>query len=92
MFPDQGLAGEGPDALVYFHPGGIGPEERGLRSQGQVLHVENGPPGLSAGLQQFPGLGRGLDHASRLHGAAGKIIILDIDEDERGFHDGVPSW
>ena len=55
-----------------------------------MLHVENGPPGLPAGGQQFPGLGRGLGHARQLHGAAGKIIILDIDEDESGFHDGVP--
>ena len=90
MFLDEGLAGERPDALVDFHPRGIGPEEGGPRPQGQVLHVENGPPVLPAGGQQFPGLGRGLAHARQLHGAAGKIIILDIDEDESGFHGAGP--
>jgi hypothetical protein len=52
--------------------------------------VENGPPILPAGGQQFPGAGRSLAHARQLHGAAGKIIILDIDEDESGFHGAGP--
>jgi len=90
MFPDQGLAGERPDAVVDFHPGGTGAEEGGPRPQGQVLHGENGPPYPPAAGQQFPGLSRGLAHARQLHGAAGKIIILDIDEDESGFQGAAP--
>ena len=60
MLLDEGLAGERPDALVNLHPRGIRPEEGGARPQGQVLDVENGPPGLPKGGEQFPGLGRGL--------------------------------
>jgi hypothetical protein len=44
-------------------------------------------PIAQGGMRFAPGLGRGLAHASQFHGAAGKIIILDIDEDESGFHD-----
>ena len=30
--------------------------------------------------EQFLGLGRGLGHARQLHGAAGEIIVLEVDE------------
>ncbi len=90
MLLDEGLAGERPDALVNLHPRGIGPEEGGPRPQSDMLHVEQGQPGLAAGGEQFPGLGRGLGHAHQLHGAAGKVIILDVDQDQSGFHDVGP--
>ncbi len=90
MFLDEGLSRKRLEALMDFYADGVGPEERRARPQGQVLHVDQGPPGLPKGGEQLPGLGRGLGHAHQLNGAAGKIIILDIDEDESGFHDMVP--
>lgn len=63
MLCDDRLSGKRPEALVDFYADGVGPEEHGVWPQGQVLDMENGAPGLAAGEEHFPGLGRGLGHA-----------------------------
>ena len=79
---DDRLAGAWQAACMNLHPHCLREEKGGAGPQGQVVEVENGQPGLAAGGQQLPGLGPGLGDARLLHGPAGKVIILEVDQDE----------
>ncbi len=77
---------QGGDTGMDLHPRGVGKEEGGALEQRNVLDMIGGPLPAAEGCQQRLGLGcRGL-HPHQLHPAAGKVIVLDIHQQQALFH------
>ena len=55
-----------------------------------MLNVNDRPPGLAETIEQARGLLPRLDRPDERHLSLGKIIVLNVDDDQRSIHGKAP--
>ena len=86
VFPEDGFSRAGSHAFVNLNSGCAGEEKRGSGACGDVLNVKNRESFFTEGLKQVSGLFGCGQAARQLHCAAGKIVVLDVNQQQGLFH------
>jgi hypothetical protein len=89
MLPEDGLPGSRANRFVDLHAGGVRQEERRAGPRGDVLDVHDRARRLAKRCEQACCLRRRRLGADDLHGAPRKVVVLDVDDQQRGGHESL---
>ena len=92
MFGDDKFTRLWRHVLMNGHPRGIGQEEGGPFPGGDVLHMDHRQGLFPEGAQQDGSLEACLRTARQLHGSAGKVIVLNVDQQQNVLHGVLQKW
>jgi hypothetical protein len=87
MFGDDPFIGQRLNVVVNLNARCLREKKARIFLAGYMLDVKRRPAIFAEKCQQLFGPGHSLPDSNQLHGTAGEIIVLNVNENESGFHD-----